>query len=86
MLIERFMGSIHATLCTASCDGQVACSTCHIILPPEHYAQLTPPKEDENDMLELAHGLTDTYVPKLGVTYESYMTLTFAIVLDWLVK
>ncbi|KAF8128945.1 2Fe-2S ferredoxin-type domain-containing protein [Boletus edulis] len=43
-----------------ACDGSIACSTCHIILPPEHYDQLPEPSDDENDMLDLAFGLTDT--------------------------
>ncbi|KAG8215947.1 2Fe-2S ferredoxin-type domain-containing protein [Butyriboletus roseoflavus] len=43
-----------------ACEGSIACSTCHIILPPEHYDRLPEPSDDENDMLDLAFGLTDT--------------------------
>ncbi|KAH0831040.1 2Fe-2S ferredoxin-type domain-containing protein [Lanmaoa asiatica] len=43
-----------------ACEGSIACSTCHIILPPEHYDHLPEPSDDENDMLDLAFGLTDT--------------------------
>jgi ferredoxin len=43
-----------------ACEGSVACSTCHCILPEEYYSQLEPPSDEENDMLDLAFGLTDT--------------------------
>lgn len=47
-------------LFTGACEGSVACSTCHIILPPEQYDLLPEPEDDENDMLDMAFGLTDT--------------------------
>lgn len=43
-----------------ACEGSVACSTCHVILSQEHYDQLPEPEDDENDMLDMAFGLTDT--------------------------
>ncbi|KIJ97455.1 hypothetical protein K443DRAFT_681473 [Laccaria amethystina LaAM-08-1] len=43
-----------------ACEGSVACSTCHVILPPEYYDLLPEPEDDENDMLDMAFGLTDT--------------------------
>ncbi|PVG01567.1 ferredoxin [Serendipita vermifera] len=43
-----------------ACEGSVACSTCHVILSPEHYDMLEEPEDDENDMLDMAFGLTDT--------------------------
>ncbi|KAF8635580.1 hypothetical protein AX15_000230 [Amanita polypyramis BW_CC] len=43
-----------------ACEGSVACSTCHVILPPEYYDRLPEPEDDENDMLDMAFGLTDT--------------------------
>lgn len=43
-----------------ACEGSVACSTCHVILTPEHYDLLPEPEDDENDMLDMAFGLTDT--------------------------
>ncbi|KAI5121599.1 hypothetical protein M0805_009470 [Coniferiporia weirii] len=43
-----------------ACEGSVACSTCHVILSPEHYDLLPEPEDDENDMLDMAFGLTDT--------------------------
>lgn len=43
-----------------ACEGSVACSTCHVILSPEHYDLIPEPEDDENDMLDMAFGLTDT--------------------------
>ncbi|EJD52033.1 ferredoxin [Auricularia subglabra TFB-10046 SS5] len=43
-----------------ACEGSVACSTCHVILPVEYYNMLPEPEDDENDMLDMAFGLTDT--------------------------
>lgn len=45
---------------TGACEGSIACSTCHVILSPEHYDLLEEPSDDENDMLDMAFGLTDT--------------------------
>lgn len=53
-----FMFSSQSSL--GACEGSIACSTCHVILPPEHYDGLPEPSDDENDMLDLAFGLTDT--------------------------
>ncbi|EPQ51961.1 ferredoxin [Gloeophyllum trabeum ATCC 11539] len=43
-----------------ACEGSIACSTCHVILSPGHYDLLPEPSDDENDMLDMAFGLTDT--------------------------
>lgn len=43
-----------------ACEGSVACSTCHVILEPAVYNKLPEPEDDENDMLDMAFGLTDT--------------------------
>ncbi|KAI9459117.1 ferredoxin [Lactarius psammicola] len=43
-----------------ACEGSVACSTCHVVLSPEHYDLLPEPEDDENDMLDMAFGLSDT--------------------------
>ncbi|GAA5978350.1 hypothetical protein JCM5350_001136 [Sporobolomyces pararoseus] len=44
----------------AACEKSVACSTCHVILEDDIYDKLEEPDDDENDMLDLAFGLTDT--------------------------
>ncbi|KAK6212065.1 2Fe-2S iron-sulfur cluster binding domain-containing protein [Colletotrichum tabaci] len=44
-----------------ACGGSCACSTCHIIVADEEYYDKMPePEDDENDMLDLAFGLTET--------------------------
>jgi ferredoxin, 2Fe-2S len=43
-----------------ACEGSLACSTCHIIVEPEWYDVLKDASEDEEDMLDLAFGLTKT--------------------------
>ncbi len=43
-----------------ACEGSLACSTCHVIVDPEWYDQLDEPTEEEEDMLDLAFGLTRT--------------------------
>ncbi|XP_027105640.1 uncharacterized protein [Coffea arabica] len=44
-----------------ACEGSLACSTCHVIvMDPNHYNKLEDPTDEENDMLDLAFGLTET--------------------------
>ena len=43
-----------------ACEGSLACSTCHVIVDPEWYDLLKDASEDEEDMLDLAFGLTAT--------------------------
>ena len=43
-----------------ACEGSLACSTCHVIVDPAWFERLEEPSEDEEDMLDLAFGLTPT--------------------------
>ena len=43
-----------------ACEGSLACSTCHVIVDPDWYDLLKEATEDEEDMLDLAFGLTAT--------------------------
>ncbi|MEI6729688.1 MAG: ferredoxin family 2Fe-2S iron-sulfur cluster binding protein [Pseudomonadota bacterium] len=43
-----------------ACEGSLACSTCHVIIDEEFYTKLKEAGEDEEDMLDLAFGLTHT--------------------------
>lgn len=43
-----------------ACEGVCACSTCHLIFPSNVYNSLEEPSEDEEDMLDMAFGLTET--------------------------
>lgn len=43
-----------------ACESSLACSTCHVILNEEIYEALEEPCEEEEDLLDLAYGLTHT--------------------------
>ena len=54
-----------------ACGGSCACSTCHVIVEENegnqdggeggsYYDRMEEPSDDENDMLDLAFGLTET--------------------------
>ena len=43
-----------------ACEGSLACSTCHVVVDENYYDKLDEPSEDEEDMLDLAFGLTST--------------------------
>jgi ferredoxin len=50
----------HAIPLEGACEGSLACSTCHVIVDPTWYGKLKAASEDEEDMLDLAFGLTHT--------------------------
>jgi len=41
-----------------TCEGQMACSTCHVIIDADDFAKLPPAVEEEEDILDLAAGAT----------------------------
>ena len=43
-----------------TCDGCLACATCHVIVEPADFATLPPASPEEEDMLDLALGATRT--------------------------
>lgn len=43
-----------------ACGGEMACSTCHVVLSEKLYESLEEKTEEEEDMLDLAWGVTDT--------------------------
>lgn len=43
-----------------TCEGQMACSTCHVIVAREWFGKLPRASEDEEDMLDLAAGVRPT--------------------------
>jgi ferredoxin len=43
-----------------TCEGQMACSTCHVIVTAEWFERLPPASEEEEDMLDLAAGARRT--------------------------
>jgi 2Fe-2S ferredoxin len=50
----------HGVDIEGACEGSLACSTCHVIVDAEWYELLKEATEDEEDMLDLAFGLTKT--------------------------
>ncbi|XP_021768039.1 uncharacterized protein LOC110732408 [Chenopodium quinoa] len=53
-----------------ACEGSCACSTCHVIvMDVDYYNKLPDPSDEENDMLDLAFGLTET--SRLGCQIEA---------------
>jgi ferredoxin len=43
-----------------TCEGQMACSTCHVIVAREWFDKLPSAVEEEEDMLDLAAGVART--------------------------
>lgn len=43
-----------------TCEGQLSCATCHVIVDAADFARLPAATEDEEDMLDLAHNATRT--------------------------
>jgi 2Fe-2S ferredoxin len=43
-----------------ACEGSLACSTCHIVVDDDWFDKLGEASEEEEDMLDLAFGLTHT--------------------------
>ena len=43
-----------------ACEGSLACATCHVVVDADWFGRLPEIREDEEDMLDLAFGLTRT--------------------------
>lgn len=43
-----------------TCEGQMACSTCHVVVASEWFDRLDPASEEEEDMLDFAAGVRRT--------------------------
>jgi len=43
-----------------TCEGQMACSTCHVVVSDDWFDRLKVSSEEEEDMLDLAAGVTRT--------------------------
>ncbi len=43
-----------------ACEGSLACSTCHVVVEDKWFDKLDEATEEEEDMLDLAFGLTHT--------------------------
>ncbi len=54
------LAQAHLLPLEGTCEGQMACSTCHVIVAREDFARLPPASEMEEDMLDLAAGARRT--------------------------
>jgi len=61
-----------------ACEGSVACSTCHVILDAKTFSGLSSPSEDEEDMLDMAYGLTPT--SRLGCQVKLDVSMEGAVI------
>jgi ferredoxin len=60
-----------------ACEGQMACSTCHVIVDPKDFERLPPASEEEDDLLDLAWGVVRTSRLACQITVSDEMdTLT----------
>ncbi|RYR05650.1 hypothetical protein Ahy_B06g085485 [Arachis hypogaea] len=60
-IIVHFFTSFIICCFAGACEGSLACSTCHVIvMDVEYYNKLEDPTDEENDMLDLAFGLSET--------------------------
>ncbi|KAL0484379.1 2Fe-2S ferredoxin [Acrasis kona] len=51
-----------------ACEGSLACSTCHVYVHEDYFDKIPEPVEEEEDMLDLAYGLTE--MSRLGCQIE----------------
>ena len=62
-----------------TCEGQMACSTCHVIVAPEDFDKLPPASDMEEDLLDLAAGVTRRSRLACQIWLEGFETLTVRI-------
>ncbi len=43
-----------------TCEGQMACSTCHVVVAAEDFVRLPPASDNEEDLLDLAAHVSRT--------------------------
>jgi len=53
-----------------TCEGQMACSTCHLIVAPQWFDRLPPAREAEEDLLDLAPKASSTSRLSCQITLE----------------
>jgi ferredoxin len=66
-VVQANMGDCLLTVAQAAdqplegtCEGQMACSTCHVVIDKAWFDKIPPASEDEEDMLDLASGARRT--------------------------
>jgi ferredoxin len=53
-----------------ACGGELACSTCHVVLERRIYDALPEKTDEEEDMLDLAAEVFETYVSFSSLTHD----------------
>ena len=61
-----------------TCEGQMACSTCHVILPSEWFAKLPPAVEDEEDAVLHVQIAVEDHGPGVADTERELIFERFA--------
>ena len=56
-----------------TCEGQMACSTCHVVIDPEWFERLEAASDEEEDMLDLAAGVRRTSRLSCQIVLDSTM-------------
>jgi ferredoxin len=54
------LAQAHGQPLEGSCEGAMACSTCHVIVAREDFGRLPRASEEEDDLLDLAAHVTGT--------------------------
>lgn len=62
-----------------TCEGQMACSTCHVIVDAADFAKLPRASEEEDDLLDLALHVTRTSRLACQIRLAGFDTLTVRI-------
>jgi ferredoxin len=62
-----------------TCEGQMACSTCHVIVDAADFAKLPRASEEEDDLLDLAPHVTRTSRLACQIWLNGIETLTARI-------
>ena len=63
-----------------TCEGQMSCSTCHVIVAAEDFAKLPRTSEEEEDLLDLASHATRTSRLSCQIRLDdAWQTLTVSI-------
>jgi ferredoxin len=52
------LAQAHGQPLEGTCEGQMACSTCHVIVAAEDFGKLPGASEEEEDLLDLAARVT----------------------------
>ena len=68
----------HGVAIEGACDGNLACATCHVIVQGSWYDRIPEPSLEEEEMLDLAYGLTGT--SRLGCQVTMTATLDGLVV------